>query len=275
MRTLRATLPTTSPHRATIVAAVVSLLCFADVGSAASFFVTNTNDAGAGSLRQAILSANASPGQDSIQFSISLAAGAVATITPLTPLPDITDAVSIVGYTQPGTVKNSLAAGFNAVLRIRLSGASAGPGVSGLVIKAAGVTVDGLIIDGFGGSGIQAVAGAPSSVIVVTGSVLGKGYGTLPLAGNVRGVSVEGAPNARIGGLVAEDRNLIAGNQQEGILVMGAGSIGTSVLGNRIGLNDAGTAEGNRYGVRVTGGSCVDRQPPRIGRQRDRRQCRR
>ena len=255
MKALRATTLFPSAPGAATIAATVLLLCLADVGSAATFFVTNTNDAGAGSLRQALLGANASPGQDNIQFSISLAAGAVATITPLTPLPDVTDAVSILGYSQSGSAKNSLSTGFNAVLRIRLSGVSAGPGVSGLVIKAAGVTVDGLIIDGFGGSGIQAVAGAPSSVIVVTGSVLGKGYGTLPLAGNVRGVSVEGAPNARIGGLVADDRNLIAGNQQEGVLVSGAGSTNASILGNRIGLNDAGTAEGNRYGVRVTGGS--------------------
>jgi Zn-dependent metalloprotease len=222
---------------------------------AATFTVYNTNDSGAGSLRQAILSANATTGQDAIQFAISLPAGAIATITPLTPLPDITEAVSLVGYTQSGSAKNSLATGFNAVLRIRLSGAAAGPAASGLVIKAVGVIVDGLIIDGFGGSAIQVLAGGASSSITISGCVLGKGYGTLPLAGNTRGVSVEGVPNVRAGGTVAEDRNLIAGNQQEGVLVTGAGATNISINGNRIGLNDAGTAEGNRYGVRVTGGS--------------------
>ena len=235
----------------------MSLLCFADAGSAATFFVTNTNDSGAGSLRQAILSANAAPGLDSIQFSLSLAAGAVATITPLTPLPDLTEAVSILGYSQSGSAKNSLATGFNAVLRIRLSGASAGAGASGLVVKAAGVTIDGLIIDGFGGAAVQVQAGAAASSISVTGNVLGKGYGGLPLAGNTRGVSVEGVPNVGVGGLLAEDRNLIAGNQQEAVLVAGAASTNTVIRGNRIGLNDAGIAEGNRYGVRVLGGSVL------------------
>jgi hypothetical protein len=47
-------------------------------------------------------------------------------------LPDITEAVSLDGYTQSGSAKDSLATGFNAVLRIRLSGAAAGAGASGL-----------------------------------------------------------------------------------------------------------------------------------------------
>ena len=38
--------------------------------SAVTFTVTNTNDAGAGSLRQAILDANASAGADDIVFAI-------------------------------------------------------------------------------------------------------------------------------------------------------------------------------------------------------------
>ena len=38
--------------------------------AAATFTVTNTNDSGAGSLRQAILDANASAGADLIDFSI-------------------------------------------------------------------------------------------------------------------------------------------------------------------------------------------------------------
>src|SRR5688572_23214049 len=38
--------------------------------AAATFTVTNTNDSGAGSLRQAILDANANPGQDMISFNI-------------------------------------------------------------------------------------------------------------------------------------------------------------------------------------------------------------
>lgn len=47
---------------------VFTLLAFPDAVRAASFTVTNTNDIGPGSLRQAILDANASPGTDTIDF---------------------------------------------------------------------------------------------------------------------------------------------------------------------------------------------------------------
>src|SRR5215217_4176643 len=66
---------------------------------AAGFAVTNTNDSGAGSLRQAILDANANSGPDDITFNIPGAG--VHTITPLSPLPVITGTINTDGYTQP------------------------------------------------------------------------------------------------------------------------------------------------------------------------------
>ena len=59
---------------------------------AATFTVTNTNDTGAGSLRQAILDANAAGGADTIGFNIF--GSGVHTIAPATALPKITDAVN-------------------------------------------------------------------------------------------------------------------------------------------------------------------------------------
>src|SRR5205085_10754739 len=52
------------------------------------FAVINTNDSGPGSLRQAILNANAHPGQDLIEFNIP--GGGARTIVPLSTLPAIT-----------------------------------------------------------------------------------------------------------------------------------------------------------------------------------------
>src|SRR6185369_2035405 len=66
---------------------------------AMTFVVTNANDSGAGSLRQAIVDANANPGLDSINFNI---AGPSLKIQPTLRLPDITDPVVIDGSTQPG-----------------------------------------------------------------------------------------------------------------------------------------------------------------------------
>jgi len=57
--------------------------------------VTNTNDSGEGSLRQAILDANAHPGLDTIAFHIGK--GGVQSIQPTSSLPDITVPVIIDG----------------------------------------------------------------------------------------------------------------------------------------------------------------------------------
>src|SRR5438445_13879696 len=54
-----------------------------------TFTVINTNDSGAGSLRQALLQANAQTGSDTIKFTIP--GGGVHTITPTSGLPIITD----------------------------------------------------------------------------------------------------------------------------------------------------------------------------------------
>lgn len=67
------------------------LLWIPSPAEAVSLVVTNTNDAGPGSLRQAILDANTIPGADEITFTIT------GTIRPASQLPTVTDAVTITG----------------------------------------------------------------------------------------------------------------------------------------------------------------------------------
>src|SRR6185312_1714267 len=62
--------------------------------------VVNTKDSGPGSLRQAILDVNANSGTDVITFDIP--GTGTQTIQPLSPLPWITNAVTIDGWSQPG-----------------------------------------------------------------------------------------------------------------------------------------------------------------------------
>ena len=70
-------------------------------GILATYTVTNTNDSGAGSLRAAITSANASAGvADTIDFNI--AGAGVKTIALASALPTIADAVIIDGASRPG-----------------------------------------------------------------------------------------------------------------------------------------------------------------------------
>src|SRR6266536_2707186 len=137
--------------------AVLLLVGLASVtaSSAATFTVTNTSDSGPGSLRQAILDANAASGTDTIAFNIP--GTGVHTISPLSPLPSLVgDAgTKLDGYTQPGSSANTLAVGDNAVLLIELNGTALGAGQFGLTLRSSPNLVRGLVINGFGtlGSG--------------------------------------------------------------------------------------------------------------------------
>jgi hypothetical protein len=120
------------------------------VNSPLVFTVTNTNGTGTGSLRQAITDAN-NMGGGTIAFNIP--GMGVHTISPLTVLPTITQAVTIGGYTQPGSSPNTNppTTGINAVILIELSGALAPPNsnFSGLTINADNCAVRGLVINSF------------------------------------------------------------------------------------------------------------------------------
>src|SRR4051795_8557074 len=76
--------------------------------------VLNTNDSGPGSLRQAILDADAASGGE-IHFAIPpgdpgyVPAADAFPIQPATPLPALTAAIALDGYTQPGASPNTLA----------------------------------------------------------------------------------------------------------------------------------------------------------------------
>jgi hypothetical protein len=139
-----------------------------------TFAVTNTLDSGAGSLRQAILDANAATtgtaaNPDLIQFAIPTSdpgynntTGAFS-IKPLSVLPTVTDTVVLDGYSQPGASSNTLTIGDNAVLKIVLDGSQAGS-VDGLVIDGGNSMVRGLVIDDFAAAPDGGIGGLWPSV---------------------------------------------------------------------------------------------------------------
>jgi parallel beta-helix repeat protein len=221
------------------------------------FTVTNTNDSGMGSLRQAILDAN-NMGGGTIDFDI-LPHGPLYTISPLTALPIITQTVTIDGYTQSGAMMNTNppTMGLNTVLRIELSGVNSGSNFAGLVINAPNCTVRGLVINRFVGDGIRVC----SNGNVFEGNFIGTNpAGTMALgngSGAVGGIVFGfcGTPlNCTIGGTTPAARNLISGNSAAGI-VLGSGS-GNTVQGNLIGTDVTGTlALGNALGGVGTSGT--------------------
>jgi VCBS repeat protein/S-layer family protein len=124
-------------------------------GANSPLVVTNTNDSGAGSLRQAILDANSAPGLDTITFNIG---SGLKTISPATDLPNTTGPVVIDGTTQPG---------YSGTPLIQLSGGGARN--IGLYVVGGSSTVKGLVVNGFTNSGIR----LESSSNIIQGNYIG------------------------------------------------------------------------------------------------------
>ena len=207
-------------------------------GVGAVLEVINTNDSGSGSLREAILLANALPGRDGIAFAIPGTGPHV--IRPTTALPAITDPVVIDGYTQPGAGPNVNGPdeGSNAVLQIVLDGSDAA-GATGLEIFAGGSVVRGLaigrffrgiLLDGNGGNRIEGSFIGPD----VTGR---EARANAPEAG----ISVFRSSGNLIGGTTPASRNVISGNDGDGIFVTFQSS-GNVIHGNLIGTDASGSA---------------------------------
>src|ERR1700733_8628225 len=106
-----------------------------------TFIVTNTNDSGAGSLRQAIISSNGTTGSATNAIDFRVGTGGTQTIDLQSALPTIAHPVVIDGTTQPGT---------GTAPRIVLSGSCAGKATVGLDLTASNRTVKVLAIDAFG-----------------------------------------------------------------------------------------------------------------------------
>jgi uncharacterized delta-60 repeat protein/CSLREA domain-containing protein len=200
------------------------------------FTVTTAADDGPGSLRQAILEANATAndpaGPDIIQFQIG---SGLQTITPLSALPTITDAVTIDGWSQPGFAGTPL---------IELDGESAGNG-HGLSIQAPDTTIRGLVINRFSYDAI-ALFLAPNAWIA--GNYIGTDPTGLIAEGNGSGIIV-GYSNGAIIGANGEgndllERNLISANGgDDGVGIGLDHSNGVTVRGNYLGTDITGSAD--------------------------------
>jgi len=215
------------------------------------FFVTNTDDAGVGSLRQAILDANGNSGPDNIKFNIP--GTGVQTITPLTQLPFITGPVVIDGETQPGDSANTLANSDNAVLLIEINGAIVTNNGNGFVLQmgASGSIIRGLVID----NGWSTAVLVQTDNIAVEGCFLGTDPTGLIAKGNTQGVNADFGSSAsatRVGGTTPAARNVISGNGVFGVGVLIQSGTNSLVQGNFIGTDATGmNALSNGAGVDV------------------------
>lgn len=192
--------------------------------------VTNTNDSGAGSLRQAILDANAASNPDRIAFAIP--GGAVPTITPTTPLPAITQPVLIDGWSQPQFM-------------VEINGAVQGAGTDVLTITGSDVTLRALAINRGTRDGILISSGDfanPSASIQIFACHVGVDPGgTVDLGNSGDGIQITFANSVTVGGPETWQSCVISGNSGDGLNVTsGSGHV---IQGNRIGCDtNGGTA---------------------------------
>jgi hypothetical protein len=186
----------------------------------AAFVVTNLNDLGTGSLRQAILDANAAPGADTIDFSIP---GTIQLTTDA--LPALTDSVTLDGTSAPGFAGTPLVE----IDANNFGGLTFNPGSANSTIKS-------LSIVNANGPGVS----LNDSGIVVQGNYIG----LLPDGATVGGNSGDGivinptSTDNLIGGSAALERNFISGNGGNGITV--TGSTRNQIIANFIGTDVTG-----------------------------------
>lgn len=193
----------------------------------ATFTVTSTADAGVGTLRQAILDANAAGGSDIIDFNIATPS---KTITLASPLPFVTETAAIDATTQPGYAGSPL---------IELTGGTSGAIADGIVVQAASTLIRGLAINDFGNRGIVIQAAS----CIVQGNHIGTNLaGTVAVPNGGAGIAVETSGGTTVGGLTEAAMNVISGNAGSGVAVVGTGAASNTIVGNRIGTNRAGTS---------------------------------
>ena len=214
--------------------------------AAADFTVTNTSNAGPGSLYQAISDANTTPGPDRILFNIP-GAGVHTIDVSQNLLPAVSESLVIDGYSQPGAKPNSLSIGNDAVILIRLDGGAGSTTASGLVFQGASsdYVVRGLCLTGFGEPGSLRRGVAITASEVHSAVVAGNFIGVLPDGETPRGNYIGVGHVTQLGGTDPASRNVISGNLTgfagDTYLTPGTSIYGAVVQGNYIGTNASGT----------------------------------
>lgn len=219
--------------------------------------VTTNADAGPGSLRDAILFANANPGTF-ITFNIT----GSATITLATPLPAITESTTIQGYSQPGSVIGPIGASRTIVVELNCNNTVG----NGLNVQADGVTISGMAIFRAGGNGIS--LGAGFSTLKVWGCYIGtNATGTATGLGNAQnGVQIGDVSNVSSSVVIGSE-----GDQQppfgpfdgsdadEGNVIVANGSAGPTVFFSGILLSSTTAARisGNYIGIGANGTTAI------------------
>ena len=217
-------------------------MLFSSVASfATAFSVTSIADAGAGTLRQAIINANADlTSTTGAPHLITFTGAGIGTITLATSLPAITNHISINGGTLGAVIIN----GGNT--------AAVSQGILYNAANCSGSVLRNMVINNCNGPvGVGVYIQSPAVSVTINNCRIGTNQlGTVAVANQV-GIRIDGAAN---GGHTISS-NVISGNVQVGLILYT--SINNTISGNIVGLNAAGTtALGNLGNGIFLNGSC-------------------
>jgi hypothetical protein len=199
--------------------------------------VSNTNDSGLGSLRQAIVDANGNIGPDIIAFNIP--GSGAHTIQPASPLPYLSGgSITIDGYSQNGALEATDTT--SATLKIEIDGTNLIT-ESCLAISSAGNVIKGLAINRCPWDGVR-IYGPSAMSNTIAGNYIGTDVsGTTVLSNTQFGVSMwYGADHNTVGGSTPGERNVISGNGWGNVAIYDSSD--NIVLGNYVGTEASGTA---------------------------------
>ncbi|HEX7677134.1 MAG TPA: right-handed parallel beta-helix repeat-containing protein [Thermoanaerobaculia bacterium] len=200
------------------------------------FRVTSAADSGPGSLRQAILDANAACSADdtktpcSIRFEIPppVPAEGWFMIAPRTPLPSIT----VTDLLVDGEAQTALTGNTNPLgPEIFLLGSQAGDGAEGVNLLSSAAAVRGLAIGGFAGNGIRSVT--RHILFIEDHHIIERNYlgtdptGATAVPNGLRGLTGDGFRGEITG-------NVISGNRRSGVFL--TNNSGATMRDNRIGV---------------------------------------
>ncbi|MCX6180775.1 MAG: gliding motility-associated C-terminal domain-containing protein [Bacteroidetes bacterium] len=209
------------------------LLIIAQQLEAATLFVTNTNDAGAGSFRAVLATANngdviqfniPGPGPHTIKPLSSYSIGKQLTIDGLAAGKPNIEFDGTLCAAQTGFDLNSVGGSFTVFQGLVLNGFTYNTNSSPILISLAhDVTVKRCYI----GTDVTGTIAKP----------------------NVNGVWIMGSSNNIIGGASASDGNILSGNLTRGVWVTTAPATNNTVENNKVGISVNGTALPNFTGV--------------------------